>query len=359
MGESDKDTSQNSASKKEEEKAAKGAASFSKLAKKIGLKDASVKLLTDNDYDSAEALVTISSQELGLLGLSMGQNGLLRKWLAGQEGPEHVQSQTDIKTPEEKAKPEAKPEEHLEDNPASEAAAGAEAVAGACSKQAGAMLGPAELSSLLQTLATGASTRQTTDVEGDQPGRLHVPLKDRKIKKLNRAHEFISGKTAGHELNLREFMYGNLLMLENMVCAKLPDQMNYVKHLSFLMLKSMQGYTTGSLVDYDYGLRDQLEYSTSAVWPDESSADLMNRFMKLAPTTPSKGGYASPSHTTTLSGRCMRWNNSDDGSACKDKKKCKWVHACLICGQDHTVKKCPKADGDSKGKPASTQKSSA
>ncbi len=49
---------------------------------------------------------------------------------------------------------------------------------------------------------------------------LHVPITDRgPDKKLHRAHKFIQNKSLGQDLNLRDFLYANTLMLENILCA--------------------------------------------------------------------------------------------------------------------------------------------
>ena len=266
----------------------------------------------------------------------MGQRGLLRRWLKEGCKDQHI-AESDRK---------------------SEQPTG---------KTSSAALGVDELNGLLQTLAATkqpevkSSGSDTAGPAADTESKLHVPLKDRKSRRLNRAHEFIPGKSGGHELNLREFLYGNLLMFENMVVSQSSDTLNYVRHLSFLMLKETQGYITSSLIDYDYALCDQLEYSAQAAWPAESSADLMNRYLCLSSTQPTVKSSQSPSQTNTLGGRCVRWNNSEDGAACKDKKRCKWAHAYLVCNNpDHTVRKCPKAtanDQDKKGKSGAAKSS--
>jgi len=150
-------------------------------------------------------------------------------------------------------------------------------------------------------------------------------------------------------------------MFENMVVSQSSDTLNYVRHLSFLMLKETQGYITSSLIDYDYALRDQLEYSAQAAWPAESRANLMNQYLRLSSTQPMVKSPQSPSQTNTLGGRCVCWNNSEDGAACKGEKRCKWTHACLVCSSpDHTIRKCPKAttdDQDKKGKSGAARSS--
>ena len=58
--------------------------------------------------------------------------------------------------------------------------------------------------------------------------------------------------------------------------------MKYAKHFSFLILKVIQGYQTSSVIEYDYGVCDQLEYSDDGNCLQKSSVDLMNWYLELA-----------------------------------------------------------------------------
>ena len=172
-----------------------------------------------------------------------------------------------------------------------------------------------------------------------------MPVSEQSKRKIQRPHEFIEGKKCAADLNIKEFMYSNMLQLENMIITKSSDLHAFARHLSFICIKSMQGYQSSSIIEYDYALRGRLE-SMNTSWPEQSDIDLSNRFLKMAPVSAKperQQGNSRQKNTDTFSSfgnRCIRWNNSEDGSLCKAGKQCKYEHACLACGEKHTLQAC-------------------
>lgn len=54
---------------------------FEIAAAAAGLKQATIEKLVDNDYDSKNAVATITDGDLELLGLTLGQRGMLKQWI--------------------------------------------------------------------------------------------------------------------------------------------------------------------------------------------------------------------------------------------------------------------------------------
>lgn len=296
------------------------------LVKAAGLNDKTVELLSENGFDSIEALKCLDSDCVKLLpDLPLGQRLLLQK--AASNGWD------------------AKPKNRLP------------AAATNPTKKEESTFTEGELAGLLQGM--GVDKPAITQPEEDIASKftphnflaMHVPVKDRKTKKLNRAHEFIVGKPTGQDLNLREMMLGNLLILENMVMLGEADILGYVKHLSYMMQKAVQNNSTESLLEYDYAVRDKLEQE-GGPWPLQSDTDLTNRHIRLYIRGPSQqnGSYKQQASNpkpsaSALGNRCMRWNNSPDGSGCPNPRKCIRIHECIAChSRDHPLARCPVVD---------------
>lgn len=65
---------------------------FEVAAAAAGLKQATIEKLVDNDYDSKDVVATITDGDLELLGLTLGQKSVLKKWITSltqREGSLH------------------------------------------------------------------------------------------------------------------------------------------------------------------------------------------------------------------------------------------------------------------------------
>ena len=54
---------------------------FVRLARSRGLKEKTITVLLKEDYDSLQAILTITEEDLKHLDITMGQKGLIKKWL--------------------------------------------------------------------------------------------------------------------------------------------------------------------------------------------------------------------------------------------------------------------------------------
>ena len=136
-----------------------------------------------------------------------------------------------------------------------------------------------------------------------------------------------------------------MLQLENMIITKSSDLHALIRHLSFICIKSMQGYQSNSIIEYDYALWSRLT-SMNTSWPEQSDIDLSNKFFKMAPVSAKperQQGNSGQKTTDTFSSfgnRCIRWNNSENGSLCKTGKQCNYEHASMACGEKHALQAC-------------------
>ena len=70
---------------KQSAKTKKSPPTFEELAKDHGLKDTTLAILIENDYDSKEAVAFINEDDMAELKLTLGQSGMLKKWVATDE----------------------------------------------------------------------------------------------------------------------------------------------------------------------------------------------------------------------------------------------------------------------------------
>lgn len=289
-------------------KSAKQSTFVKKLIKDYNLKEPTVAKLMDNDFDTLEAISTLSLEDIDALNLSMGQRNILRKCVATIKGaPIGVHGPIDVSG----------------DRPPTRRS-----------------IAPSDAQNLLESFikhgdgndSTTAISNPENQVSGESCS-LHLPVTEKPKVNVARPHTFIDSKKTFMDVNLSEFMYGALLIMENMVAMSDPSVPNYLRHISFLALKSSQGFGTEGILAYDNALRNQVE--RSGRWPKDSDSHLANcHLVKINRQRFQK--EKSEKRPNPLQNKCLRYNNGDPCMV----EKCKYQHKCLLCSGNHAVTAC-------------------
>ena len=191
--------------------------------------------------------------------------------------------------------------------------------------------------SAVPELDVESSDQNNQDAEIDEDGK----EKEVKKKKILRPHEIVYGnQTTG----FLEFIYANLLSLENMYVMDSSDAVPFLKHLHYVSLKMMQQYTLEEVTSYDKEVRDTLE-SEGRSWVDVMDLNIApNHFrpeqiakwikMRRCSKMTKYGKEFATDH-------CLAWNYSKKGSGCVAGDTCKYKHACILCAASHVILKCP------------------
>ena len=141
---------------------------FEELAKDHGLKDTSLAILIENDYDSKEALATITEDDMAELKLTLGQSGLLKKWVATLTWAKPSRSSLLVQ-PQWQHRPPPSANRTLDN------------------------LSP-------QGDDSGTPTGNSAPVQG-----IHLPIAEQSKRKIRRPHEFFEGRKCAADLNFKEF----------------------------------------------------------------------------------------------------------------------------------------------------------
>ena len=289
-----------------------------KLSKEFLLKEATIQTLLSNECDSLEAIATLDNDAIDTLGLSLGQKGLVKKMVASLavelSGVKPTRSHDSVldKQPSETLL-DGKSSSELPRDPVS-----------------------VDRAKAFMDALTSKDSKDAPKKSGES---LNLPVSDKPNYPMQRPHQFIVGKKHYLDVSLSEFMHGSLLILENMQLSGDHKTQPYIRHLSFLALKSSQGFSTESILNYDNAVRGSVE--NTGVWPIDSDTHLSNCYLvrALRPKTP-RGREGDRDRDREkkgpLSNRCLRYNNGD----CNERK-CRFDHKCLICSQNHPMSACP------------------
>ena len=219
------------------------------MALRKGLTESTMNSLVDRNYGSIKAFREIVEEDLESLPLYMGQRLILMNVV---EEVNTILEGFDIDDTADGIKPEE--------------------------------TAPVSRLPVLENSDHEESGTEQSEAPSDQDGREEAAAEQSVTvapRKVPRPHDFIVGKNSSKELNMEEFLYGNLLILEYMMEQKSPEVRAYMKHLRFMVLKVIHGYPLDSIIYYDTGLRDKME-AENTLMPTEPDTELLNKYVKFS-----------------------------------------------------------------------------
>ena len=117
-----------------------------------------------------------------------------------------------------------------------------------------------EVASDVTSEAASAAKDSTEATSSGETKKESVPLigKDTLLSKMLRPHEAVFGDKT-KDGNFLQFLYANLLSLENMYRTDKNQSVGYLHHLHFLTLKLMQQYPVETVFKYDHLVRSKVD----------------------------------------------------------------------------------------------------
>ena len=284
--------------------------SFPDLARAAGLKDSTVEILLKEDFDSVESIRCLTEDIVQEMGLTKAQLCLLQHWMKSLQPKRRGPTQSWDLPPPTKEK------------------------------------GEQDLSILMGAIGGSAEEEGSKTGAGVCNKPLHMPLKELCISKSHRPHEFVDKdfKKSADMKTFAELIYGSTMIMENTIMqGDTTKALSMARHLSFCAQKSLQRYTTESIIAYDDAVRDKVDMA-GGIWWEYSDSDLCNRHLRSS-SVPDKRDRPrvnnksfSPASKSKTTDPCFRFNST---SGCTSSS-CRLAHVCLICGEDHAISTCPK-----------------
>ena len=291
---------------------------FEELARAAGLKEKTLDILAEHDFDSVDTIRLMSETDLQEVGVSRGQKAVLKQWQISME-------------PKKKAKGASLHSDPVcADKPST--------------STADVTITEDEVTSLMSAVAGISMADGTKDTMDKHSKFLVTPTcSDKSIIKVPRPFEYVDKdfKRPGDITTFAELILGAVIIMENAMIQgnTMDDAISMSRHVSFIAQKSSQRYTTESLILYDDAVRDKVQRE-GGTWPTQSDTDLCNRHLRQSTSTFKSGERNSSTpkvyKQATQSTQCFRYNSASGCMA----KGCKLSHTCLICNEEHAIEVC-------------------
>ena len=246
-----------------------------RIAPRMGLTDSTMQMMVERGFGSVQGLREMTEGDIEVLPLYAGQQLAISKLithlnevLEGYEIHDKIKEEKEEEEEDVEAKKKEREEKEKEE---------------------------AEKENSRRTSLGDRSKAGILNNDGYPSGQTMGP------RTVPRPHEFMVGKTAGRELSLEEFLYGNLLIMEYMMEQQSTEVRAYMKHMRFMVLKLVHGYPLDQIVYYDYALRTKME-KEQIYMPLEADQDLLEKYLRLH----KKDEEAKKKKKTTKGGKAIK-----------------------------------------------------